>query len=457
MRDKFNLKSSFEIIGNWWLLGNPEHKISGILKFTPKRTLLELNGSFDQGRLHDLQFRDFIHGDSQDGILTLFQCSPVGRHTSNGIDTVTYSINYIFIGAYFANESQIIFDAVDVSFSRLNSWVQTHGFDSSPRGTNSISISYTQPESIPAVINETMSLSIGFSVQDSFHRGNERRHEISENVLISLASKKKLNLYEFLKLIQHLRNFFSLAIMGPEHPISIVGYSDQFFQDLGIGKIPKPIQIIYSQGDLPDTSYYNLGNMMFVFEQISDNFELYVKNWFERIDTLGIVGNLYFGTLYNQYSYLNEKLLGVFTSLESFHRIFRDGKIWSDDYFSQLKSKIINSVPEKDKSDVGNRFRYANEFTLRRRLKDLVHEFNYILTPERGYDEDFVGLIVDTRNYYAHYDLASKDHTIQDQNLPRFISRLRVLVEACFLSEMGFNKEKITSFLQKSMIVKGVR
>ena len=47
---------------------------------------------------------------------------------------------------------------------------------------------------------------------------------------------------------------------------------------------------------------------------------------------------------------------------------------------------IAESVPLQDKEEVKMRFRYANEFTLRRRLRNLIDEFNFVLTDELGFD-----------------------------------------------------------------------
>ena len=459
MVEKRNLKTSFEVTGNWWLPENPDNQIPGTFRFSPKLTSLNLHGAFEQVReILRAPTRTIINGTGDDGTpITLYNCLVKESTITNNNPRVKYFVTYSFHGHHFRNENEIEFNEMSIQFSRLNNWIQTHGFQATNRPPNTMIIEYTAPENIRARINEDLSLSIGFGVTRSFSRSDEKEEKITQHVAMNLENRSNLEFFAFLRFVHHLRNFLTLAILGPEHPLSITGYSIGIIQRAGESQFPRPIQIFYSQGDLPDTSNINEGNMLFTFEEIRENFETYIRNWFDRIDTMGIVGNLYFGTLYNPQSYGNDVFLSIVTSLESFHRIFRDGTIWDDEYFEDLRNRIIQAVPETDREEVRMRFRYANELTLRRRLRELLEEFGFVLTNELGFNADFIGIIVDTRNYYSHYDLQLRDHIIENRNLPRFINRLRVIMEACFLSEFGAEQEWVADVIRKSLIGKNIR
>jgi len=454
-----NLKESFEIRGQWQLPENPENQIPGTFKFSPKRSSLDLQGSFEQNQERiNPQDRTIVNGIGEDGSqITLWNCLLTESSISGGGQRTKYVVSFCFIGHHFTNENEIEFNRMSIQFSKLNTWIQTHGFDSVPVTEDSWRIEYTPPETITVQINDNLSLSIVFSSNRSFSRSDRKTEVISQNISLNFENTSNLDFFEWYRLMQHLRNFLSLAIMGPEYPISINCSSDQIFLRVRDHQFSIPIRIYYSHGDFPDNSNINEGNMLFTFNQIQENFETIIRNWFDNIDTIGIVGNLYFGTLHNPQSYLNDKFLSIVTALESFHRIFRNGKIWDDKHFQDLQRIIAESVPPQDKAEIKMRFRYANEFTLRRRLRNLIEEFNFVLTNELGFDANFVGLVVDTRNYYAHYDLELREHIIENQNLHGFINRLRAIMEACFLSELGEEQNIIRNIIQKSLGLKNIR
>jgi len=50
MEDERNLKTPFEIKGNWWLPDNPQNQVPGTFSFSSTSTNLELHGAFEQPR-----------------------------------------------------------------------------------------------------------------------------------------------------------------------------------------------------------------------------------------------------------------------------------------------------------------------------------------------------------------------------------------------------------------------
>lgn len=452
-----SLTENFEISGTWWLSENPENRILGTIKVSHKKITLELEGSFEQiSGFQSPPYRPIILGELRNEMdATLFQCSFISLIGGLRHQNVTYVIGYLFLGCHFINEESITFNRISLKFSKLDSWIQIHGFNATDTD-GLFSISYTPPETITVEINENLSLSIFFGVSHSISTSSKREETISQSISIQLATNNEFNFFEFLKLIQHLRNFLSLGIMGPEYITSMTGFSNEFLEGSEESRIERSIFIYYAQGDLPDTSFVNETNMLFTFRQIQNNFETYIRKWFERIETFEMVGNVYFGTMYNSNSYLHEKFLSIVSALESFHRIFRDGTIWDNEHFEAIKTKLVESVAAEDREEIRTRFRYANEPYLRRRLRSIIDEFQFFLGNESGFNASFIGLVVDTRNYYTHYDLELRNNIIENQRLPRFIARLRILMEAAFLSELGFEQETIANLMRRSMIQKRI-
>ena len=87
-------------------------------------------------------------------------------------------------------------------------------------------------------------------------------------------------------------------------------------------------------------------DMLFTFKDISDRFEILLKNWFEKADTLGPVYDLYFGTLYNPRMYLQHQFLSLIQAIEVYHRRKFEGKYLSDDDYEPIYEKFEEFINE---------------------------------------------------------------------------------------------------------------
>ena len=59
--------------------------------------------------------------------------------------------------------------------------------------------------------------------------------------------------------------------------------------------------------------------------------------------------------------------------------------------------------------------------------------------------------MVDTRNYQTHHDEDLKERAADGEDLYRLTQKLKMLLEVCLLTEIGFNLEEIKAlFLRNS-------
>ena len=64
---------------------------------------------------------------------------------------------------------------------------------------------------------------------------------------------------------------------------------------------------------------------------------------------------------------------------------------------------------------------------------------------------------MDTQNYLIHYDKRLENKTATAHQLFELHLRLMLLVEACLLSQLGFDSEKITFLIEQSRFAKGMK
>lgn len=114
----------------------------------------------------------------------------------------------------------------------------------------------------------------------------------------------------------------------------------------------------------------------------------------------------------------------------------------ADGVDATLVPRMLESLPAEIQGDhrtaLGSRLRYGNQVSLHKRLKQLCERLppsvvRAVLggarTPSRRW--------VATRNYYTHWDEASRDGILDDAGLVEACVRLRALVAVLYLDYAG--------------------
>src|SRR5659263_356045 len=457
---EFFIMDQFEYEGSWWLPENPVYKISGTLKFHPiEGAYLELIGAFKK-------FIDFktllepkiILGNTSDGIITLYDCFE-NRSSFAGLFTSSFYVNVIFKGHHFEKEEDIIFNNLSINYSHLEEWTKISGFiiypdtDESHR-TKNVDVFYTYPQKVEAKLeNLNISLDYDFSLN---MKGIEEYH-LKQITFIKMEPDKPIHYNEFQNNICcHIQNFLSLAMGKAIYPLIIKGENASCKKESPDGSVKfKKISIFYSMNRLPDLSkQINRKEMFFQFEDISDNFEKYLNNWMKKSEILKPVYGLYFGTLYNPTMYHEHKFLSLIQAIESYHRRVHDGKYVSEDEYAKIYEQLINAIPDlsnKDlKESLKKRMQYGNEFSLRKRLKEIIKKCNSFTNSLIPNETEFIEDIVNTRNFLTHYDKKGENQAkVTYKEMDNLVKKMKCLIKICFLIEMEISKERIETLVRR--------
>jgi len=163
---------------------------------------------------------------------------------------------------------------------------------------------------------------------------------------------------------------------------------------------------------------------------------------------------LYFGTIYSGDMYLEFQFLSLIMALEVYHRIIiRNEDIPSKEHEERVE-QILTNTPDKYRNWLKEKLTYSNEPSLRKRIKEIydrVKNLGYItaLIPKK---KDFVDKVVNTRNYFVHYDQSLKERALKGTELYWLIQKLKALVEICLLKEIGFLDTEIDNIFQNKKI-----
>jgi len=462
--------NKIEYKGVWWLPEKPEEQIPGTLKFTPDEgAILELAGSFKDISFKDIENMDkmlkseIILGVSADGEkITLYKCFESDfeitvRPSFQKFPTSVFRAEFVFIGAHFQKPEDIKFKSISVHYSHLDEWVNISGFTFQYKSdTGEFLIKYKLPEPIQAKINKDCKISIDFKVTYPTRSIVQKEANIKQRTYIRIEHSIEKSLDEYLNIMRHIQNFLSLGVTEPVYPSKITGITEANKHTITDNPYISPVEIYYRLPEIsraPRTVYPH--NMLFTFKDISDRFEMFLKNWFEKANTLEPVYDLYFGPLYNPRMYLRHQFLSLIQALEAYHRRNFEGKYLPDDDYGRVRKKLEEfidglRIDSSFKNALKNKLKYGNEYSLRKRLKEIFRQYKEITDNFITNKDVFINKVVEIRNYLTHYDKNSREIAVDKKQLYHITQQLKIVIVICLLSELGFNFKEIKNLLARN-------
>ena len=453
----------FEYKGIWWLPDNPKKQILGMLRFVPgEGAVLDLMGSFVKLKSTNVSFEpEIILGTSSDGKnITLHKCVLTNESdSSSGFPTSSFYANVVFIGWNFTKPEELKFKSFFVNYPYFEEWSKIGVFSyrrESEEKSKQYKVKYEVPEPVKAKVdNFKISFDHNLNISGDWLREVNLKHV----TFIKIEPDGELHFEEYQDILYHLQNFLSLATTRVIYPLSIVAKTEQYKRvstfSKGEVRYP-PIEIFYNViGKVDLSKKLTHHDMLFTFRDISGQFETYLQNWFDKAELLKPVYDLFFGTLYKPSMYLEVQFLSLIQAVESYHRRRFGGKYLSDEDYKEVCDTLVNAIPDRAeggfKDSLKNRIQYGNEFSLRTRLRRLFDsdEYREILSEFAENKNAFIGEMVDTRNYLTHHE--GKEKAAIGEELDPFIQKLKILLEICLLTELGFSSEEIKKLFSRNM------
>lgn len=441
--------------GVWWLPENPDRAAPGTLTFRDsERPVLNLIGS-----LHDRDFSEqafepqFVLGLATTGKkVTLYRCLEVNRsfNLGGGLGTSRISASVLFIGEHFSEAKDLVFERFAVSYDHLSDWAWLSGFEYSitqDRETHKFQryeLTYAFPDPQEVQVGE---LRIRFAPTFNQSGGPITAYHLDQHLFLEVRPSSPMEFDGFLDTFYHLRNFITLGVGHPIHPVRMRATVSVELDEEHPLERPHDVQVYYrvDRAGMAEKSLHP-AEMLFNFPKIRPYFEQTLVNWFGKASILKPVYDLYFGTLYNPKLYLEGRFLSLAQAVETYHRRMIGGSYVTDAEYEQLKALLLGAITSFNMdSDAKNalmgKVQYLNELSLRRRVKELVVSFDKLVTRHIPNPSKFAGRVVDTRNYLTHYNPSLEPNAVRGENLYLLAEQLRLLLELCFLRELGLPNE----------------
>jgi hypothetical protein len=462
------MMESFDFKGFWWLSNNPSEKLSGICSFTPSEGgELELIGDFSNlAEGNDSDQPLLILGTTLKGEITLYNCFLKKKEKRHGsIEVSLYCVNLIFSGIHFCTDSDVKFNSISTHYSGINEWVNIKTFDFVHSEDGEEHLVYRGWEQLAqASIDNNYRVSINVCCGQSVNFFE--KITVDRKVFLTIESSEKKHYKEYRQVMRYMRNFLTLGITKPVFSLVMNGFILKDGQRSVVrilGKLAVP------ENDITESKLSG-HEMFFTFRDISDKFEFFVKNWFDKAKDLGTVYELYFGILEAPNSYYpQQEFLSLVQSLESYCQRELNPDIKKierpENEHLEMVEAIIDQVQvESNKKWLKSKLKNSNSTSLSVKLMSLLKSgsiqeiIKYLKKDENAFNvfldgksrDDFVTKIVKIRNNLSHGsgyngDVYGEDFCLQ-------IQRLKVLVEILLLKELGFNKETVGTLLLRSRV-----
>lgn len=439
------MTTEIEYKGFWKTPEDNDWMISGILKLSENGVILTTIGVLHK-KYTEHENIPVLLGKTEAGHVTLFDCSLVFLRYGN-INHEVLKAQYCIIGEIFNKIEDAKFSTVSFRFQHIESWAGIHGFVSNfyPVKKNirqrKYIIDYKQPNEIQLYKDETKKIVLYFSVRQSFAGKHNHKAELTEKIFYNIILKKELSLLDLMDKIYSLKTFHTLAISNPSKICEINFFNKS--NDLGLKFYSHEILKAESDSNVFDSS------MAIPLNLIKETSQTIYSLWFNKSDILSPVYQLYYNTVYSNERYWRTDFLNLIFALETMHRRLNTALLIDTASYENILNKIKGVLSKKESELIIPRMAYLNHYSLRKRLNEISLEFDFLFTQFSEKRKDFIEKVINTRNYYVHFDESLKDKAIQEKKLPYFNHILKSLLEIYLMKELGISKDNLSLYAKR--------
>lgn len=454
------LNQDFEEDGFWWFPDNPDKKYAGEFKYEVEDSMIlsiiELGTSLNIQESGNVI--SAIYGITTSGkLITLIDCFDNGSSwSSSGITKRKLSPRIAYIGSHIPIDDQL-FRASYFNLNLAAKWLRNSGINiKNKESYREVEIDYREPDAIKVLIGDEFDLVIKRHLSNiPFKWFDMEDLKLEERVSFQIRPFKPMTLDYFIDKIYLLRDLLTI-VCDRVCSINDISLECNFIDERSPGKkIHATTELLMDQHKYhSNLKKIDSRDFILVYSDVKDIFPIMLNKWFQIADKIRIVKDLYIAALYSPSKYIETEFLSLVQAIEVYHRRFLGGEYLStEDFELKLKGPLTAAIdptlPKNFKDAVKKRLEYFNEFSLSKRLKEIVKKFEPLIIQFFSNPVLIVRHIVEARNFLTHYSKSYKDDDFFNEVL---IDRdfLKLLLDICFLNELGLDIDKISKLITKN-------
>ncbi len=379
---------------------------------------------------------DIIHGFTTNGkyITLINNFNKNTKLNYPGIDSYKYSARYLFIGKKINSIDELNIKSITSRYTNLEEWIGIYGFNFKMQKHKNfdINLNYKIPNKISYELDD-FNLDINFMARQS---GNLKdNYSISQYSNITFFDIEDSSFNSCMNIVNDFSNFISLCV-GKN-----VKFYDVSIKDMD-DEIIKVYTRVYKSKLINDSKMMN-HEMFIPYNYIDEEFSTFLSRWYEKKDKLQPIIS-YLLEICDIKSYDSIAFIKAMQCLETFSRRMLTNCKDDEEYHNSRISYIISKIDNEEyKEWLTKKLEFSNEPTLGKRLNEILKETGFILNINEKRRKSIIKKLVDTRNYYTHFDESKKDKIMNGEELIWSIKYIVVLTKALLMIELGVSEEKI--------------
>ncbi|HIH04276.1 MAG TPA: hypothetical protein HA263_10685, partial [Methanoregulaceae archaeon] len=364
-------------------------------------------------------------------------------------------------GYHFSHESELVFDAVEIHYSNLEDWFEekapnpTITRDPETRKVSHVAISRTSPKGyVFSFPRFDLKFSFRYESKNNIREASLTLSRVAQFSYPSLCSIETIFDDEIC-----LRNFISLGLGRSSYPISITLTSSNLTETkFGIVSLIPIVAHVRFENIHESIEYIHPFKMLFSFEDIQDKFSEIYRLWIDKYDRLIPTIHSYFAALESPSEYSIDRFLSLTTAVESYHRRTHAGLFLPAEDFESveatMKETIPPHLPADMKQSIEGRIHYFNEVSQNKRYKELIATYSSDFGKEALVlledSKRFIALVLDTRNFYTHFDGQLEGKAATGLDLMVLINKLLFVLDLAFLREIEISGDQVIALLKRT-------
>ncbi|MEU6425622.1 HEPN domain-containing protein [Microbispora sp. NPDC046973] len=435
-------------LGVFWLPGRDEDQLSGRLQFDPIEGIdLVLVGEFES-RLRSGEPIPQIVGWIESKQVTLDNCYFRGAHRRYpGVIESRFHANRLFVGHQFSQQ-ELAFKSATVELAYLENWVNRSGINDEQMHA----FGHASPYEIhfTPLAAETQAftrgeITLGFSWR--YNGDPIAGITLKQRPFFRIDYDELVEFDKIRKDVGRIQDLMTLCVDTPVnvdrfvlrrpdlHTMMLSGQDSGEEQEI---EFRAPV-LRYNPPEQRKTRHYH--QMFLSFDEIGGLQG--VASWIENSARFQRALDSLMSTKHVERMYAENRFLNITYAAEAFHRITRGGSLMPEEEFSELLGQYVEVTPEERQIWLLDRLRYANDYSLPKRLRKLAIEAKIVTKPLIGSEGRWANTIAGVRNKLTH--LPGDEESFRGGDLYFLAESVYAVMRVCMLLEAGISREVLAS------------
>lgn len=423
------MSENIEYIGYWYLPNKKQDELYGKLTINDNRIDLEVYGGLFENINDSINMKeiDIINGFTICGksITLLSNISLEFKMNMPGTAINKYGSKFMIIGNEYTSIDECILSSISSSYTNLSEWIGISGFNLE-HSKEHMCIDYHYPQGMIYELDD-YTLKINYTLKNKY---NLDEINMKQHIDIVFEGLLDYDLNSALEIIYDFSHFLTLCIGQKISPYNIKAKD----------KNGKEVEIRINGVEEISDKKVNNREMLIPFKFIKENFKECLTNWKNKKEKLSPIID-YVVDSHSKIFHIPLSFIKLVQATETFSRRMRNNcKIDEDEHDKKIEY-IISKIDDEDyKKWLIDRLKYSNEPSLAMRLKEIFKEVDFIISLNSGERKKIVKKIVDTRNYYTHFDESKKDLIMTTEELIYISKYILVILKVLIMKELGLDE-----------------